>query len=564
MCDANPVKTEIVRWSFDPKLIQHEDNSVSLTISGTIADGWHVYANPKGPGTGLPLTITLTEVPEAEILYPEGERFDIPDLDEWVLAYHNYFEVTISLPPSAAKKMNHMTELTVMIRGLVCKEACVPIQTVLMIPLGELAPVTSGSLSANGLDSPPAAQVNGRVQSGLPLMLIYMGLGILAGFVLNFMPCVLPVLSLKVLSVLSLGKSRALSAAIFYSLGVLTVFTILAALMAFAGLLWGQQFQEPRFLIGLGVVVIFFILSLFDLFQFNLFSGSAGRLSDTSGQEGIWHDYIKGVVATLLATPCSGPFLGGTLSWASQQTPMVIFVVYLCVGVGMALPFFLIVLIPGLKNKMPKPGPWMVKIREGSAFIMMATLAYLLSILSPQLRMPVLFYFLGVTFLGWLYASFQKYSVRVVSFLILAAISVPVFKPSFTVSDANAKASENQAMQFSPDTVEKLRNQGKTVIVDFTADWCPNCKVVEKLVLHAEDVVQYLEQNEVVLLIADLTLKNKVAEDELNRLGGRSIPFLAFYPSDTSGEVLTLRDVYTKDMFYKKLNQVLQDKVVLS
>jgi len=424
---------------------------------------------------------------------------------------------------------------------------CIPIREELSFVLNIQTEAGASSFLQNPSVESPSEPPEGQSPGTQKNIFVYIFLGFLAGIFLNLMPCVLPVLSLKVLSVVSLGKERALKAALFYSLGTWLVFALLAGLMAFSGLMWGQQFQSSGFLIGLGTLVVFFILSLLDLFHFGVLAKTASRFGVSEG--GYGEDFFKGILATLLATPCSGPFLGGTLFWASQQSPVTILSVYSSVGLGMASPFFLVVTIPALKKWLPKPGPWMIHFKQGSAFLMMGTLVYLLYLLEAEGRLPALALFIFTAFCGWLFSISHGKGIRLASLILL--LGGFVVWNGTSLSAVKRIPLENA---FSLEKLEKAAREGQTVVVDFTADWCPNCKVNEKWVLASPEVQNAFKKAGVLFLVADITRKNPEAEAELKRLGGYAIPFLAVYPFGNPAKVKTIRDVYTKKAFLAFFN----------
>ena len=535
-------------------------NIFNVNVFFEIKDGWHLYANPKGPGTGLPLTLRIKELPNnsVKVNYPKGDKFDIPGLNEWVFAWHNKVKVSIEVFIDDSFKLGEQV-LTLQVNGLVCKDACVPLRSESIVKFNVIdsssntnisSSVNEVSSSLGEKGSEIVAQDNKlQVVGGLKDLLSYLFLGFIAGIILNFMPCVLPVLSLKVMSLLNLNKGRAWKSVFFYTLGILVVFAVLSTLMAFAKKMWGQQFQEETFLVVMGLFVIIFIFSLFDVFY--LSAGVDGLSVNKPQSEGWKSDFLKGVLATLLATPCSGPFLGGTLAWASQQTPAIIFTTYMSVGFGLAFPFVLLGLIPSFRSFFPKPGDWMVRLKEGSAFLMLGTLVYLLYLITPQMRMLSLGLFVFWAFCLWLYAWSGKWIRLIAVLCIVGTLSgFHYYKEGST----GAVYLEPE-ISFKRTMIDEALDKGSNVIVDFTADWCPNCKLNEKLVLYTSEVQTFFKKNNIVFLKADLTRENPEAQGELERLGGKSIPFLSFYQPGPNKRVATLPDVYTKDYFLEFLEK---------
>ncbi len=534
--------------------------TVTLEIRGIITPGWHVYGNPKGPGTGLPLTVELPSFPEAQITYPSAPRFDVPDLNEWVYAFEHDFSIPVSfkIPNSTP---SGLLDVLIQVNGLACKTSCIPIRETLHTTIQVQASKNTATTSETSqiTETLNMKVLNTEGQAPHSPLFVYILLGLLAGLLLNFLPCVLPVLTLKIISVISLGRDRALKAAFFYTLGVLCVFAILASLMAFASFLWGQQFQDPRFLIGTGIIVTLFILSLFEVWHFDVIVNATQNLDTSqkaySNKAAGTGDFFKGVLATLLATPCSGPFLGSTLSWASQQKPLALFCVYFSIGIGMALPFIAVVTIPALKKRLPKPGAWMQRFKEGSAFLMMATLLYLISLLENDARIPALSIFILTAFCGWIFSIAQSKTGKIIAILLFLCGCLPCYQAMLRKSAPQEEVRENA---FSSAKVQEVRAQAKNILVDFTADWCPNCKLNEKLVLHTEEIQNILKENNTIFLVADLSRKNEAAEMELKRLGGYSIPFLALYPKDPNAPIQTLPDIYTKAAFLDFFKKALE------
>ncbi|MBN2143733.1 MAG: thioredoxin family protein [Candidatus Aureabacteria bacterium] len=529
-----PVRFEL-QFSEDPARLGERYH---FKIKAAVKEGWHVYANPKGPGTGIPLTVTLEPFSEAQVIYPEAERFDLPQLSEWVMAWKEDFMLSVSFyVPRTLRSDENLVKIH--IEGMACERACYPIDE----DLSFILPVP-----ASGKPFSFSRENNAGYSVHETIYFIF--LSVLAGFCLNFMPCVLPVLSLKVLSVVTLEKRKALQSALLYSLGVLMVFMALASVTAFAHVLWGQQFQYSGFIISMGILLTLFILSLFEIIPFYFIAATTS--AHLGKNQGRMNDFFKGILATLLATPCSGPFLGGTLFWTSRQHPWIIFTIYFFIGTGMVLPFILIVLVPGFRKWLPKPGPWMLRFKEATAFIMMGTLVYLLSLLSEPQRLPALSLFLLTAFFGWFFSISPNKFVKVLS-VILFSLATAVFWPSF-----HSKVEILSGHQlFSIEKVQSALGNDQVVVVDFTADWCPNCKLNEKWVLQSGEVQDFFKEKNILFLTADITRKNREAEEELKKRGGYAVPFLAVYLPGNPMQVETLPDVYTKQQFFEFMNRLL-------
>lgn len=232
---------------------------------------------------------------------------------------------------------------------------------------------------------------------------VVLPLAFVAGFLLNFMPCVLPVVGLKLLSFVQQAQSdrkRILLMNLSYTAGLVSVMLVLASLAVFAGLGWGEQFSSSTFTIALAVAVFAFGLSFLGVWEIPL-PGFVGSSSGKSSQEGYSGAFSKGILSTLLATPCSGPFLGAALAWALKQPPFVTYIVFVTVGLGMASPYLVIGAFPSLIRFLPKPGNWMVTFKHLMGFVMLATVVYLLSFVAVASVVPTVLLLLGIGMAVW-------------------------------------------------------------------------------------------------------------------------------------------------------------------
>jgi thiol:disulfide interchange protein len=342
-------------------------------------------------------------------------------------------------------------------------------------PLGQAKPAgaaekPSPSPSGVAVAAPAGA---GAAVGGLPK---YLALGFLGGLILNLMPCVLPVIGLKIMSFAQQAgesSSRILWLNVCFVAGLITVFMGLAALAAFAGWGWGAQFQRPEFAIALALIVFVFALSFLGIWEIPIpgfvGSGSAAKAAQKEGPAGA---FAKGVLTTLLATPCSGPLIVPTLAWAVTQPKPSIFAVFFSMGLGMGAPFLLIGLSPGLMKFLPKPGAWMETFKEVMGFILLATVLWVFTFLDKDYFVPTL----ALLFASWaacwwvgripltaeLGDKLRGYLVGIVFAGVLGFVAFSTLGP---------KPGAPQWAEFSPETLASLRDSGTTVLVDFTADW---------------------------------------------------------------------------------------------
>lgn len=401
-------------------------------------------------------------------------------------------------------------------------------------------------------------------------------LAFVAGFLLNFMPCVLPVVGLKLLSFVQQANSdrqRILLMNLSYTAGLLSVMLILATLAVFAGLGWGEQFSSAAFTVTLSTIVFGFGLSFLGVWEIPL-PGFVGDASGSVKQEGYGGAFSKGILSTLLATPCSGPFLGAALAWAVTQPTYLTYAVFVAVGLGMASPYLVVGLFPGAIRFLPKPGNWMVAFKQVMGFIMLGTVVYLMSFMPVAAVVPTVLLLLGVGLALWyagrtpIYAAsrdqIRAWSTATVMVVATALISFgwlqDVMQARFEraaerllattkVTLARTHTGEDKInwQPYSAALLEELVRAGTPVFVDFTADWCLTCKSNEAAAIETPEFAEALKAGKLVALRADKTEPNEEADALLRKLGNAaaSIPFYAFFGADKPNDPLLLDGVYS-------------------
>lgn len=371
-------------------------------------------------------------------------------------------------------------------------------------------------------------------------------MGFLAGLLLNVMPCVLPVLTLKVSGMLvAAGQDESTRLArfrehnLFFAAGVITWFVLLAVVLGLAGLMWGQLFQNQMVILGMLCLVFLLGLSMLGVFTLPMIDLKSSATGSPRMQA-----YSTGVLATLLATPCSGPLLGGVLSWAFTQPVSSMVVIFCAVGLGMASPYILFAYKPRLVHLMPRPGAWMNVLEKGMGFFLLATALYLLSILPQERHMQVLTALLIIAACGWVWGRYCGYSApprrrmlaRLVGVLLLVGGLLYATQPVRPALEWES---------FSPTHLSALAGK-QPLLVEFTADWCPNCKFLEATVLKNEALKDLQQQYGFRLIRVDLTREDAVAQGLLEALGSKSIPLTALFPTGEGWKKpLVLRDVYS-------------------
>ncbi|MFC4350475.1 protein-disulfide reductase DsbD family protein [Fodinicurvata halophila] len=393
-------------------------------------------------------------------------------------------------------------------------------------------------------------------------LLLYAGIALLGGLILNVMPCVLPVLSIKLLSLVRHGggeRRRIRLSFLASTAGILSFFLLLAlgaiALKAAgASVGWGIQFQQPLFLAAIALVLVLFAANLFDLFEIRL----PGRLTSVAagagqGREGFLGAYLTGAFAAILATPCSAPFVGTAVGFALTRGPLEILAIFLALGVGLALPYLLVAAWPALAAALPKPGRWMIVLRRILALALLASALWVLSVLAVQLS-SLAAWLVGIQFgllllVLWLrHRSRLPYApaVGMASIIALGALGIALpGMPFGQGSGAPAAESQDTAAgeiawrELVPEEIAGQVDAGHVVFVDVTAEWCITCQVNKSLVLDRERVVDLLGQDQVVAMRGDWTKPDDEISDYLARHGRYGIPFNIVYgPAAPEGIVL--------------------------
>ncbi|MDA0652617.1 MAG: protein-disulfide reductase DsbD family protein [Proteobacteria bacterium] len=397
-----------------------------------------------------------------------------------------------------------------------------------------------------------------------------LGLALIGGLILNLMPCVLPILSLKLLSVVGHGggdrrdvRRGFLASAAGIVVSFLALGTVAVALKAggqAAG--WGIQFQHPLFLTATAVIVTLFAANLWGLFEIRL-PGGVADAALTVGQDsrhGLTKHFLTGAFATLLATPCSAPFLGTAVGFALARGPFEIYAIFTMLGIGLALPYLVIAWLPWLATRLPRPGPWIVTLRRIMGLALAATAIWLLSVLDTQAGRTAAM--LGGGLIGgllavlWVGRMAVNSSPKVIggAATIIAVLGI-LLPPQFAhegLLDREIAQGAIRWQKFAPEAIAGHVAAGRTVFVDVTADWCVTCIVNKALVLDQADVAARLNDNGIIAMQADWTRPDPKITVFLQRFMRYGIPFnVVFGPKAPQGR--TLPELLTRDAVFSAL-----------
>jgi thiol:disulfide interchange protein DsbD len=399
-------------------------------------------------------------------------------------------------------------------------------------------------------------------------MLLFAFLG---GLILNLMPCVLPVIALKILGFVSEAHSeprRVRKLGLIYALGVLASFLALAGIVIGVNAAghragWGMQFSSPIFVVCLTTLVLLVALNLFGIFEVALGGRTLDTASGLASKTGAAGAFFNGVLATTLATPCTAPFLAPALGFAFAQSPPVIVLIFLTVGLGLSAPYVVLSCQPGWLKYLPKPGGWMLQFKIAMGFPMLATVVWLFNVASSNYGKNVVWlgvFLVSVAFAAWIFGEFvqrgrkhQAVAAIIVFLLLLGSYAFALEKeldwrvPMETTGAGGLKVSANGIdwQPWSPAAVAAARVAGKPVLVDFTADWCLTCQVNKKTSIEIPSVREKLKALNAVALIGDYTHFPDAITTELNRYGRAGVPLVLVYPKNPEAQAIVLPALLT-------------------
>lgn len=402
----------------------------------------------------------------------------------------------------------------------------------------------AGTSGSGGGPAPAAATSN---------LLILALLALLGGLILNLMPCVLPVLSIKAMGMVSAaasGKSAELrSHGLWYTAGVLISFAILAAAIlavraATGSATLGFQLQNAPTVAVLALIMFTIGLWLMGLFELGASIQNTG--SGLASRDGAIGAFFTGVLAAVVGAPCVGPFLGAALGAVMSQPAYAVLAVFLAMGLGLALPFLVLSFVPGLQRLLPKPGAWMDTLKQFFAFPMFLTAAWLLSVLGALAgNGAVAWAAAGATLIAfavWLSRKGGAPAKAVAAVALIAGFAYPAVRASAPPPAAGAStayAAKYETETWSPQRVAELMAEGRPIFVDFTATWCATCQVNKSTTLKTRAVQDAFAENNVAFLVADFTRKDPVIAEEIKRRNRAGVPMYLWYaPGADDAEIL--------------------------
>jgi thiol:disulfide interchange protein DsbD len=412
------------------------------------------------------------------------------------------------------------------------------------------------------------------ITGGLARFLLF---GFIGGFILNLMPCVLPVISLKIFGFIQHAgqdRRRILRSGLAFVAGIFAWFVGLALLLiglktAGREITWAFQFTNPYFVLLMSAIVLVFALNLFGVFEISLPQFASRSILGVSAKEGDAGSFFQGVFATVLATPCTAPFLGPALGFAFTQSGWTILLMFLAIAAGMSSPYFLLSAQPAWLRLLPKPGPWMLRVKQLMGFLLLATLVFLLAVLGAERGSEAIIwsscFLLALSLACWMKGAFvtpiastRARFVSVVFMLMLVVGSGWYFvgqKFAAARPVSSTAAAQGDWQPFTPQLLESELKQGNAVFIDFTAAWCLTCKFNEATVLEARAVQEAFKRRSVTKIKADWTNADPAITKILKQFGRPGVPMYVLYPGNNTEPIL-FPELLTQSYVLEKLETI--------
>lgn len=525
-----------VEQAYIPQIAQIDEDS--LQIIWQIEEAYYLYRDRFAFSAkigGEELT--------PQVSYSEGKIKDDPYFGLTEVYYH---QAVLNVDNIAVRP-----GLTLFLRSQGCADAglCYPPrdQAFRLGDNGEFEEIPAAQAAATTGAATTIANGSGR--DSLILMLAFAFLG---GAILNLMPCVFPVLGLKVLSFSNSSHGRAVNHGMVYSIGVVLSFIVVAVILillqnAGQAIGWGFQLQSPYFVSILAC--LFFVLSLNLLGLFEI-GGSWMNIGNTLSQGSSYRSsFFTGVLATVVASPCTAPLMGSAVGFAAAQPAPIALLVFASLGAGMAAPMLLLTLFPRLLSTLPKPGRWMITLRQFMAFPLLATAVWLAWVVGRQTGANGM----AATLCAWLLLSFALWLWSMGPRSKGVALACLISAPLLLHSGLDQQPSHPQSSSFDASEIDRRRAAGQSIFLDVTADWCITCAANESLVLNTDEVRQAFADANVYYMIADWTRYDPAITEFLARFQRNGIPLYVYYPAAPSAPPVVLPQVLSKAMIRQLL-----------
>ena len=487
---------------------------IAVMFKGT--DDLHYYASAAtapAPGYELKIKAESPALAFDKPVFPQSQAYKDPTGIR-AEVYQGSFTVFVPISKAELTTENKPVDISVKITGLACtSKLCLPpFEKNLKISFDPNRDDVYKSIDFKKAD-PLSALLSYPIWYAL-------GLALLAGLSLNIMPCVWPVLPLVVLRIVEQAKNnkgKKITMGLAFCLGITLFFACLAAanitlqLTVGTALQWGDQFRNPVFVTVMALVLIVLALFMFDVFAIIVPASVSGKSSSGSGYAGT---VGMGFLAAILSTPCSFGLLAAAFAWAQGQPLVPATIAILFIGLGMGIPYVILTAIPGLLERLPKPGKWMDIFKRFVGFVLLAVAVWMITVVPQARRTGVLYFAVVLSFCIWMWGGWVGFGSKLHNKIIVRLLAVALaVAAGFYLLRAPVKLIDWQ--DYGIERIENELKQGKPVLVKFTADWCLSCKTVDKLVYSRKDVADLLKEKEILAVKADTTLADYPATSDL-------------------------------------------------
>jgi len=482
-----------------PAVAQGANSHIKITFN--MADDWHFYADGEN---ALQIAAEANGFAFGKPVFPFAHQYFDILTNKNINVYSGTFNVFI---PFTAEANSATTEIKINIDGIACSGQLCKKAT---YQLSKTVTVSADAI----MDSPafeiPVIEQRQDIAVPATAKHIVLPLAILAGLLLNVMPCVWPILPIIVMRLVTQaqnGKTKSITLGIAFGLGIVLFFAVLAAvniiLKLSFGLVfqWGDQFRNPAFVTGMAVLMVLMALYMFGLFSIEV----PAAVSSNKQKGGLVGSVGMGFLAAVLSTPCSFAILTSVLAWAQTQPIPLATITILLIGVGMAIPYVVLTMIPKLLHQIPKPGRWMELFKHATGFILLGIAVKMLEAVPADKIINILYYAIVLTVCVWMWGvcvsydtpQAKKYSIRLIAVLLAMIFA-------FFLLTNPAKGLINW-QPYNADVIAKAQQNNQPVLIKFTADWCFSCKVLEKTVYANKTIADLIKRKGVLTIMADTT-----------------------------------------------------------
>lgn len=534
----------------------NDQKEILIGLVFNLKQNWKIYApslKGKNDFEQLPPKITwfkeTQNLKSFKITWPHPRKITTNNIDTYVYEGKTILPLLITVKDSSKPLF-----LKGKVEYLACNQICMPVEQTIFFFLPEGA-----GAETNWAAAIKAAYAGEDIVSHLEkisdeisfFMMIFFAF--IGGIILNFMPCVLPILTLKLLTITKISKhthdfsyrwrffltaTGILTSFCFFALGTLALKVIGIQVG------WGMHFQEPLFLIFMAFLMVIFACNLWGFFEIDLPHPLLKKINDALGQRPhvrvLSGDFLSGVFATLLATPCTAPFLGTSIGYSLSKGPVEIFMLFLALGIGFSIPYFIAIVLPKKWLKLPKPGPWMQKLTYLLGVGLAGTVVWILWVLGEELN------FFSVLILGLLLTLLvinlksKKKNIYVTTFIVVFGFIVPLFSDYLPSYETPQTSAQTLWSEFNENKIPDLLAHGKIVFVDVNAKWCITCQVNKAFVLTSKKILSVLNSPQVIAMSADWTLRDEYIANFLQKYKRFGIPFnIVFGPKAPEGIILS-------------------------